>query len=190
MRGSSCRAWAPECTALAPNLSQHCLTRPVGRRAGTDRIGTSGNLTEGHMKFFQTFLTLREKIAFLLYAVAFLTLSYLFVNDAHGDSGVLFVGLILILSVTGYWIIGGILSRQSYMQNSRWQKGKTLALSSVFLTGGLFIGRESAIRNSSSALIFDLGFRMMLVGTFLTNQLLLIYARYHGHQEPQQLNQN
>ena len=139
------------------------------------------------MKFFQTFLTLREKIALLIYALGFLALGLLFVGDATGNWDAIFLGLVIVLVITGYWMIGGLLSRQSYLQDSRWQKGGTLALVSFIIMGLLFIGRESAAKASPQALLFDLGFRMMLVGLFLTNQLLLIYARYHRHFAQQQL---
>ena len=142
------------------------------------------------MKFFQTFLTLREKVFLAFCALGFLALGLLFMEDAKGNSDVILLGLVIVLITTGYWIMGGLLSRQSYLQDSRWQKGKILAFVSFFIMGLLFIGRESAVKESPQALLFDLGFRIMLVGLFLTNQLLLIYARYHGHSTLQPLSQN
>jgi hypothetical protein len=104
----------------------------------------------------------------------------LYLNNVNNTSDdVVMSGLLVLLIVCIYWIIGGVLSRQSYLRYTGWRKGFWLAVTSFLVLAALFIGRDTAPGGSHTQALLELGFRLMLSGLFICNVLLLQYVKEH-----------
>jgi hypothetical protein len=122
-------------------------------------------------------LTTQEFALVLLGAiVAILALAF-YLGKAGNAGEALIRGALPLVAVCSYWIIGGTLSKQSYLKHSGWRKAWQLGVTSVLIIAVLFVGREMTGEYPRTQALFELGLYWMLSGAMITTEQLMYYSR-------------
>ena len=131
------------------------------------------------MVAFTKNLTARDTLVFMLVGLGLLVAGVDYFTKFSNKIEALGLGGVALLAIGIYWFVGGRLSQDNYISQSRWRRGIGLGIVSFLIILGLYGWQNSNQDSTSSRAILEFAWRLMFLGAFATNQVLLIEGRLH-----------
>lgn len=114
--------------------------------------------------------TTKRNLVFVTIGIALMVLAFVFYLDKAKSQDAVFQGLIVLLAICAYWIVGALVMWRSHRSGHLSVSKGFLAATSLIMIA-LVIGRVSA-PNSQIQELFQLGFALSLSGMILVTRLL------------------
>jgi hypothetical protein len=105
----------------------------------------------------------------------------LYRTESKGIEYAALKGLLVGFLICAFWIIGGATSLRSYTRDHIWPRGKLFTISGLSILIALLLGKIAAVDQPQTRLLFECAFYLMLSGTIIWAQILLL-AKLWGSQ--------